>query len=704
MRVRFGLIVQDRNGDIIADAYTSGFPLHEGAEPATITIVRPAAGDMWTTGTSEAIQWEYTGDPGPVLAIELLDGTEVVETIRTDYPVGADGRGSHDWSIPRSLDEGEYAIRVTSTSATAYTHSTEPFFVVPRDAASISVTPEARTASPAGGSMDFAVTTASEETMAWAAAALGDAQDWMRVTEGGVDADNGRIVVTLDPNDLPAERTGTVEVHAPDALVTSTLLTITQRGIGAEPIDDGVIYAVVAGVSDDAQSMNAAADAQAIWDRLSELDAWQPLGSTLITLDANTMRPGSLWDELTKAIERAERFSSTQMDSSNDLFLFYYSGHGAFPELDADEGETSRDYEIADKVRERATDDYWPAATDYISDDALSGLFVAPGTLATEADPTFAWAPVNKLFILDCAYAYGWWGEDDGVHDLDLRRLGSRTALIAGTDETSRALVSRALLTNGRGVLSLAVAQALTRDGEGLLLGDADGDGDMTFTELYNSIETAKDAYLPTPDELIAYKAGYVPGGEDVPYANDWKTRFVSESEFEMHVATERVNVPYQHLHAPIWINASDGTYLDKVRIAWLGVRDATEYQVYRSTSSLPYSATPISDWIAENQFDDMLAYEPRTVSLGCVGVPAPQYYWYSVKARNSEDQSALSYLELGYRGQPIDFTVQDPAPIRPASVLPTGGALGDVLAIALAAAALAVAGAWHKRRAPVRN
>ncbi len=73
----------------------------------------------------QTISWSYTGDPGPMVKIELLKGGVVDSIIAAGTPIGSSGYssygsggyGSYDWFIPVEQAAGsDYAIRVTSTS------------------------------------------------------------------------------------------------------------------------------------------------------------------------------------------------------------------------------------------------------------------------------------------------------------------------------------------------------------------------------------------------------------------------------------------------------------------------------------------------------------------------------------------------------------------------------------------------------------
>jgi fibronectin type 3 domain-containing protein len=84
-------------------------------------------------------------------------------------------------------------------------------------------------------------------------------------------------------------------------------------------------------------------------------------------------------------------------------------------------------------------------------------------------------------------------------------------------------------------------------------------------------------------------------------------------------------------------VQASDGTYFDRVAVTWEGAPCAEEFRVFRHTADDPDASTPISDWQVDTSFEDMTAALDRT-------------YWYWVKARNINGESDFSEGDSGYR------------------------------------------------------
>ena len=81
-----------------------------------VTIISPANGASWISGTAQTIVWNNSGASlGQAAKIELLkDGVPVV-TIADSTPTGSDGTGSFEWTPPIDLAAGNgYQISISS--------------------------------------------------------------------------------------------------------------------------------------------------------------------------------------------------------------------------------------------------------------------------------------------------------------------------------------------------------------------------------------------------------------------------------------------------------------------------------------------------------------------------------------------------------------------------------------------------------------
>jgi hypothetical protein len=78
----------------------------------SITVTKPAGGASWTAGTTQAINWTFTGYPGSSVKIDLLKGSSAVVIVSsTSISSG------YNWVIPSTLTPAtDYQIKVTSTS------------------------------------------------------------------------------------------------------------------------------------------------------------------------------------------------------------------------------------------------------------------------------------------------------------------------------------------------------------------------------------------------------------------------------------------------------------------------------------------------------------------------------------------------------------------------------------------------------------
>ncbi|HMK64558.1 MAG TPA: C1 family peptidase, partial [Thermodesulfobacteriota bacterium] len=78
-----------------------------------ITVTKPASGASWQIGTTQAVSWTFTGDPGSFVKIDLWKGGAFIQTLSNSTSITS----SFSWSIPAGLAVGsDYLIVVSSTS------------------------------------------------------------------------------------------------------------------------------------------------------------------------------------------------------------------------------------------------------------------------------------------------------------------------------------------------------------------------------------------------------------------------------------------------------------------------------------------------------------------------------------------------------------------------------------------------------------
>jgi len=96
--------------------------------PASVTLNSPGNGEQLHPGHYYRIMWQYTGEPGSAVRLELLKGA-ASSTIIPSTTIGHGGNGYYYWSIPTDQAYGtDYAIRITS--AEGQTDTSDGFFTI----------------------------------------------------------------------------------------------------------------------------------------------------------------------------------------------------------------------------------------------------------------------------------------------------------------------------------------------------------------------------------------------------------------------------------------------------------------------------------------------------------------------------------------------------------------------------------------------
>jgi len=133
----------------------------------------------------------------------------------------------------------------------------------------------------------------------------------------------------------------------------------------------------------------------------------------------------------------------------------------------------------------------------------------------------------------------------------------------------------------------------------------------------------------------------------------------ITKPRIDVYAALQSLLQPIPTI--PEDISASDGDYLDKVRISWSASNDTTYYQVYRSKGNELTTATQIVNNHPSSPYDDTSA-DPGTI----------YYYW--VKACNEYHCSEFSTSDSGWRAADV-LTA-------PTGVLATDGTYNDKVII----------------------
>jgi hypothetical protein len=110
----------------------SGSPSPPPPTSPTITVTSPNNGtESWSAGTYQTITWNYTGNPGTYVKIELLKNGVVDRVISSSRSKGSGGSGSYSWLVPSTQTGGsEYRVRITSTSNSAITDTSDNNFTI----------------------------------------------------------------------------------------------------------------------------------------------------------------------------------------------------------------------------------------------------------------------------------------------------------------------------------------------------------------------------------------------------------------------------------------------------------------------------------------------------------------------------------------------------------------------------------------------
>ena len=107
----------------ITDTSNANFAIIIGA----LTVTSPNGGESWIRGTAHTITWTSNDSPGSYVKIELLKAGVVTRVISSS----AANTGSYSWTISSFQAAGsDYTIRITSTSNTAITDTSNANFAI----------------------------------------------------------------------------------------------------------------------------------------------------------------------------------------------------------------------------------------------------------------------------------------------------------------------------------------------------------------------------------------------------------------------------------------------------------------------------------------------------------------------------------------------------------------------------------------------
>lgn len=102
---------------------TGEFKLLPGKGPVAKLELEPLpkGGERWTTGAKVKLRWSYTGNPGATVKLGLIKKEEGnVTLIAAGIPVGLDGRGGFEWTVPDLKPGSDYYVGIASASNPFY--------------------------------------------------------------------------------------------------------------------------------------------------------------------------------------------------------------------------------------------------------------------------------------------------------------------------------------------------------------------------------------------------------------------------------------------------------------------------------------------------------------------------------------------------------------------------------------------------------
>lgn len=119
MKVRYTAIIVPPGG---------GPPVWPGSSSGnSITVTSPNGEENLQRGTTNIISWSSVGSPGANVKVELLKNG-ALNTVITSSTAND---GSHSWTVPSTQASGsDYKIRVTSTSNSVYTDTSNSNFAI----------------------------------------------------------------------------------------------------------------------------------------------------------------------------------------------------------------------------------------------------------------------------------------------------------------------------------------------------------------------------------------------------------------------------------------------------------------------------------------------------------------------------------------------------------------------------------------------
>ena len=98
---------------------SDSFEITDNSGQASITITSPSSGTSWKKGTTYTITWTKSGNMNSRVKIRLYQGNTKVLRIADSTA----NDGSYSWTVPGSLQNGQYRIRVKTIDNQVYDDS-----------------------------------------------------------------------------------------------------------------------------------------------------------------------------------------------------------------------------------------------------------------------------------------------------------------------------------------------------------------------------------------------------------------------------------------------------------------------------------------------------------------------------------------------------------------------------------------------------
>ena len=155
-------------------------------------------------------------------------------------------------------------------------------------------------------------------------------------------------------------------------------------------------------------------------------------------------------------------------------------------------------------------------------------------------------------------------------------------------------------------------------------VGGEPGDWDTLDNPIFTKVLSGEENYSGTFTDAPDTPGDYWYGIHVVDTSGNWSVEPDPPGPIMVTVTDPTVN-------PPTGVQASDGTYTDKIRINWNSVSGASYYHVYRTTSSGGYK-NPIGSWQGSTTYDDTSA------------TPGQTYYYFIKAATSSSGSNASDY------------------------------------------------------------